>query len=119
MNTDITPKGYIDNMTANLPRVGSSHNNWVELNLYASTKQDFIHPIGDLEYEIRETNLVRDYDLWRLLFSLDVEISPRINHNHITTLMVINNSFSENYVIKFKNQEDESLFLLSFKGYNP
>ena len=80
-------------------------------------KQEFIHPLGNLEYKIQSVNLVRDYDLWKLLFSLDVEMKSYSEKD----ISLLGNAIYGNdpMYVKFKNQEDESLFLLSFKGYKP
>lgn len=79
--------------------------------------QEFIHPLGNLEYKIQSVNLCRDHDLWKLLFSLDAEMNT-FSEKDISLLY--NTTYGENPIyIKFKNQEDESLFLLSFKGYSP
>ena len=77
----------------------------------------FIESLGNKEYRIKEVNMQRDFDLWRMLFSLNIKTAySSINDQN----MMINSLYSEIPVyITFLDQEDESLFLLTFKNYEP
>lgn len=116
--SDISQKSYIDSMITNIPNVSSFHQDYILNNKVTIGKQEFIHTLDseNMEYKIQSVNVVRDHDLWKFLFSIEVEMSS-FSDKDVSIMMSV---YGEDPVyIKFKNKEDESLFLLSFKGYKP